>query len=195
MLLLCRMAHAGNQDTPAKRRRGAIFTGGFGMKRSVIIQSLALILPIFFAFPAHGQWCDPDVVTAGVDGSTITVFHDNAEWNCCAWIQFALVENGEMLDLYETEMGNFCWCTCCFDLIATIEDVAPGTYLVRTIDAEGGQVLGQVWVTVEGPGATKAALGGSQQSPCGGWPTAVPDDPGHGLEGIASWGLIKALYR
>lgn len=143
---------------------------------------------------ANAQWCDPDVVSAQVQGSTIIVFHDNAEWNCCAEIQFELVENGYMLDLYESEYFETepCVCMCCFDLITTIEDVEPGEWLVRCLDAVTQAVLGQVWVTVEGKGGAKTSLGGSWQSPCGGWTSAVPN-----LEddGVASWGLIKTLYR
>ena len=157
----------------------------------IFAASLLLCTPL----AANAQWCDPDEVIARAEGSTIIVNHNNAEWNCCVWIQFDLVENGYMLDLYETEMGELCYCICCFDLIATIEDVEPGNYLVRCLDAVTEEVLGEDWVTVEGGGGAKAALGGSWQSPCGGWASAVPDDPDLEDDGVASWGAIKALYR
>ena len=158
----------------------------------VIAAGLLLCTPL----AANAQWCDPDEVIAQAEGGTIIVNHNNAEWNCCSYTDFLLVENGYMLDLYETEvLAPGCWCTCCFDLIATIEDVEPGDYLVRCIDAVTLEVFGEDWVTVEGSGGTRASLGGSWQSPCGGWASAVPDDPDLEDDGVASWGAIKTLYR
>jgi len=165
------------------------------MKQSKLCLFVIGCLLLGFSFTASAQWCDPDVVTAWATGSTITVSHENAEFNCCMGIQFLLIPNDYMLDLYEVEFGMPCFCTCCFDLITTIVDVAPGTYLVRVFDAVTEEMYGQVWVTVEGADGARAGLGDTEQSPCGGWPSAVPDEQEGEEEELVSWGSIKALYR
>jgi len=153
-----------------------------------------------------------DTVRVEVVRNNIHVHHDQAEWNCCATIAFDLDARGDTLDLRESETFEVgpCHCLCCFDLVATITDVPPGDYLVRVLAAETGEVFGGVWVEVPEvrlgiarpsgtreitPGAPAgsiqecaAELGGTLQSPCGGWITDVE---------VASttWGRIKALYR
>jgi len=162
------------------------------MKRLLMTLSIAVSLLVFCAATASAQWCDADEVSAEVIGNDITVYHDNAAWNCCVQIQFDLVENGNVLDLYETEVGWPCFCICCFDLIAVINDVAPGDYLIRVLDAASGNVLGQTEVTVAGGDAAKAGLGETLMSPCGGWLSGIPDIT---PDEATSWGAIKTLYR
>ncbi len=137
--------------------------------------------------------CD-DAVRAKASGNTIVVYHDQAEWNCCAEIEFELTAAQDTFNLYEFETfgeGGPCVCICCFDLTTMITDVAPGDYLVRVLDGLSGGLFGEVWVTVEPGVSGVTALGGTSQSPCGGWTTAVEDPP------IAetNWGRVKALFR
>ena len=157
-----------------------------------------------------------DTVRAEVLANDINVYHDQAQWNCCATITFDLDAHADTFDLYESEAFEIgpCHCLCCFDLATTITDVAPGEYLVRVLAAESGELFGEVWVQVPEvwseaevmgpvpqarsaedvwPGAPgirecAAGLGGTLQSPCGGWTTSVKETP-------STWGQIKAIFR
>jgi hypothetical protein len=42
-------------------------------------------------------------VTAEVAGTTVMVYHLQAEWNCCATIVFDLVQAEDSLNVYERE--------------------------------------------------------------------------------------------
>ncbi len=153
-----------------------------------------------------------DSVGATVLRSNIHVYHDQAEWNCCATIAFYLDAHADTFDLYESdtyEVGP-CHCLCCFDLLTTITHVAPGEYLLRVLAAETGELYGQVWVEVPEirPGVARpsvrlrtqgvepagriqecaADLGGTLQSPCGGWGTDVE-------VAESTWGRIKTVFR
>jgi len=145
-----------------------------------------------------------DTVRAVVVSNSIHVYHDQAEWNCCATIKFDLDAHADTLDLYESETYSVgpCHCLCCFDLVTTITGAAPGEYLVRVLEAESGELFGAVWVQVpevtpggdaassvsSGVSACTAGLGGSLQSPCGGW-TADVTQP------TTTWGRVKAVFR
>jgi hypothetical protein len=134
-------------------------------------------------------------VTAQAMRDTIKVCHDDALLNCGAQVQFELAQVQDTFNLYENETchNDICfYCTCSFDLIAKIPNVAPGHYLVRLLTAWYGQIEGvcaEVWVDVEGSGQGNPGLVQTLQSPCGGWPVGID-------EGIVStWGRLKALYR
>jgi hypothetical protein len=124
----------------------------------------------------------------------IVVYHDQAEWNCCAEIEFELTAVQDTFNLYEFETFDEwgpCVCTCCFDLTTMITDVAPGDYLVRVYDGLSSELFGEAWVTVGAGVWGMTALGGTSQSPCGGWTTAVEDPPSPST----TWGRVKALFR
>jgi len=129
-----------------------------------------------------------DTVRAIAPENTIQVFHDQAERNCCATVAFDLVQAQDTLNLYESETFSVgpCHCNCCFDLSTSIENVEPGIYLVRVLDAVSGELFGEVSVTVEIGQFGQPALSPPSQSPCGGW--AI------GVEPTSTWGRIKALY-
>jgi len=169
--------------------------------------AVAMVLPVFAGEPP----CEDSVRATALRGS-IHVYHDQAEWNCCATIAFDLDARGDTFDLYESETFEVgpCDCLCCFDLVATITDVPPGDYLVRVLAAETGEVFGETWVEVPevrlgvarpvGPRGTPASsslggtqecaaeLGGALQSPCGGWTADVE-------VAESTWGRIKTLFR
>jgi len=128
-----------------------------------------------------------DSVRAQPSGSTILVYHDQAEWNCCATIEFSMVPAHDTLNVIETETFAVgpCHCNCCFDLSTSIVDLSPGTYLVRVLSSMG-EVFGEVSVTVEVGQFTDPVLGESSQSPCGGWAIGKVNE---------TWGYIKVLYR
>jgi len=152
-----------------------------------------LVVSSLLVFSIAAQGGEPpcsDTVRAQAIGNTIQVYHNQAQWNCCATIQFDLVPAQDTLNLLETETFSVgpCHCDCCFDLSTTIVDVTPGTYLVRVLDAQTGEVFGEVWVTVETGQLYPLGLGESSQSPCGGWAIGVVNQD-------STWGRIKALYR
>jgi hypothetical protein len=161
--------------------------------------------PVSVASPVFaGAWpCADDTVRAVVVTNAIHVYHDEAEWNCCATIEFDLAAHADTFDLYESETysGDPCFCSCCFDLLATITGAAPGDYLVRVLAAASGELFGEVWVNVPEvvPGGDAAAessalsacaagLGGTLQSPCGGWTVDVTQPQW-------SWGRVKTTFR
>jgi hypothetical protein len=160
------------------------------MRRETLVIFLIVASSMVLSVAAQGG--EPpcrDTVRAQAIGNTIQMYHDQAEWNCCASIQFNLVQVQDTFSLFETETFAVgpCHCDCCFDLSTTIVDVAPGTYLVRVLDAQTSAIFGEVWVTVEIGQWGQPGLGPPSQSPCGGW--AI------GVEPNSTWGRIKALYR
>ena len=154
--------------------------------------AIVLIFASLLVFSVVARGNEPpcrDSVRAEAIGNTIQVHHDQAQWNCCAKIQFEFAQAQDTLNLFEIETFAVgpCHCLCCFDLMTSITDVAPGTYLVRVLAAETGELFGEVWVTVEIGQWGGPVLGEPSQSPCGGWPIGVERD--------STWGRIKALYR
>lgn len=154
-----------------------------------ILLALASLLILSAAAQAGEPPCI-DSVSAQSSGNTILVYHDQAEWNCCATIQFDMVQTDDTLNVFETETfaTGPCHCDCCFDLSTNIMNVPPGTYLVRVLNAATDEVFGEVSVTIEVGQLGQPVLGESSQSPCGGWAIGETDV-------ISTWGYIKALYR
>jgi len=159
-----------------------------------------VFLPVLLVFASTAFFCGSaqagfapcqDTVRAEAVGNTINVYHDQAEWNCCAEIVFDLHAVQDTFDLLEFETFEVgpCWCICCFDLSASIVDVPLGEYLVRVINGHTGGVFAEVWVTVEIGPWDEPSLGETAQSPCGGWSVGV-EEPAS-----STWGRIKALYR
>jgi len=146
-----------------------------------------LALAVFLSVPAAlAQECEEIVLVEPGDGS-IGVSHVQALYNCCAWIEFDILQDGFEIDVHEWERFEFgpCYCMCCFDLFATVSGLASGEYEVT------------VWkhrfdVPTEALGPWIVAVSGSslpgietRYFPCA--QTDV-DEPG-------TWGVIKALYR
>ena len=85
---------------------------------------------------ANDPWfppCGDDEIELVVEGSTLYVFHRNATYNCCPdEIVISLAVEGNQLLLTEEEiLSNPCWCICCYNLEATVVNLAPGTYTVQ----------------------------------------------------------------
>ena len=80
------------------------------------------------------QWpCDEDQIELTVEGNTLQVVHRNATYNCCAnnIIVFSTLL-GDVLRLAEDEIVVFpCFCSCCYDVEATVVGLLPGTYTVE----------------------------------------------------------------
>ena len=80
------------------------------------------------------QWpCDEDEVELTLDGNTLHVVHRGATYNCCAAdIVVFSTSGGDVLRLTEEEiLISPCFCTCCYDVEATVVGFLPGTYTVE----------------------------------------------------------------
>jgi hypothetical protein len=99
--------------------------------------------------------CGDDEIELTVDGSTLHVVHRNATYNCCPddiVISLSVEEN--LLILNEEEiLTNPCWCICCYNVEATVVDLAPGTYTVEFcwFDYEASEVT-CYWEDIVVPG-------------------------------------------
>jgi hypothetical protein len=93
-------------------------------------------------------WCGEDEIEVAVEGTTLHVWHRNATYNCCPDdIVVSLSAQGSMLCLTEDEVLTIpCDCMCCYDVEATVVNLAPGPYTVQFcwVDHDiGGE---QCWV-------------------------------------------------
>ena len=79
--------------------------------------------------------CTEEAVEFTVDGTTLTVTHVDAAYNCCIEpneTTAVLTVEGQTLNLVENAtVANPCDCLCCTDVEATVTDLAPGTYTVN----------------------------------------------------------------
>ncbi|MFH1501551.1 MAG: hypothetical protein ABIG03_00755 [Candidatus Eisenbacteria bacterium] len=155
------------------------------MKTSVGVAVLVLL----FAATLSADVCE-EVVLFEVTEGAIEVIHDQAPYNCCAWIGFEAYQEGTSIEIVEWEHlgpSGGCDCDCCFDVSVVIGGLDPGEYSVSiTKRLEGGEsvVLGPWTVTVEG---TSDPVLIATYLPCA--PASV-DDPRE-----TSWGRIKSQYR
>ena len=76
---------------------------------------------------------DDDEIEFTVEGTTLQVLHSNATYNCCPDdIAVSLSVEGTILRLTEEEiLTDPCYCTCCYEVEATVVDLAPGEYTVE----------------------------------------------------------------
>ena len=132
--------------------------------------SLLAVVAISALGVAWADECPPDVVWAEVVGDQVTVHHEQAEFNCCPVLEHTIVQDGNLIDIYEVEVEALCFCVCCFDLMHALVDLPPGTYTVRVWGAYGcdPNPCGTTQFTVlEGQGFPSTF---SMASACGGWP-------------------------
>ncbi len=78
-----------------------------------------------------------------------TATHHNAVYNCCIdEISVELVQDGNTLKLYETEVApNPCFCVCPFDISAQVAGLADGLYTVEFYNNDGN-LAGSTSLTV-----------------------------------------------
>ena len=158
------------------------------MRRSALLIVLCAHLLVVGASRA-GDYppCDDQIVFEQPPG-TIQMHHYEAEYNCCAWIEFEIIQDGYAIVIHERERfeDGPCYCLCCFELAVRIAGLMPGVYEVGVWKHGGhcGDVFMGSWsVPVEGsapPGVETVCI------PCGETGAA---------ENHESWGMIKALYR
>lgn len=77
--------------------------------------------------------CGDDEIMFTVEGGILYVLHENAMYNCCPDdIIISLSVEGNVLLLTEEEiLTEPCYCLCCYNVEATVIDLAPGTYIVE----------------------------------------------------------------
>jgi hypothetical protein len=83
-----------------------------------------------------------------VDEFDINITHRNAMFNCCLdSIRSEFARNGDTLKLTEVEyLTGGCYCTCPYEISATIGVCEPGTYLIEIFTAEFNKVAKLVYI-------------------------------------------------
>jgi len=148
----------------------------------------ALAVALLGATPAMSQVCDEKIEIAPGPGE-IDVYHSQAEYNCCAWIDTEVLQLGAEIDIFEREQLEApCDCLCCFDIIVGVSGLSPGEYVLRiwkNSECIGGDdVLYGTWV-VDVEGLSDPSVR-TTYIPC--VETTAPAD-------VGTWSTIKALFR
>jgi hypothetical protein len=157
-----------------------------------LVSGLAVAIVLIFASQACAQWDCGEEVTISVGPGAISVYHSEARFNCCAWIDVDVVQEGFAIDIYERERYELepCSCLCCFDAHATVSGLAPGEYTLSIWkafeDLEGNWLLEEVGVWLV------AVEGVAEQYLLAGY---VPCLEAGAADDLVTWGTIKALYR
>jgi len=139
-----------------------------------------------------------------VDDNTVTVLHNDAEYNCCFYqMLYDITIEGNQLDVVETEDigGGGCYCTCPFDLSVAVDNLPEGqwTLVFHWLDWNGWQQV-ELPFTVEQsgqPGSPEVAA--VESSGCTNDTTAVPDQQTQQDDDQQNrshtWSTIKSLYN
>ncbi len=154
--------------------------------------ALVAAVAVLPASIASAQSCDEEVVFRALEG-TIDIYHHEALFNCCAWIDVEVTQSYE-IDVIEWEQfeNGPCYCLCCFDVMATIGGLEPGEYLVRVWKALNNfdgtwtfELAAEETVVVDGLSPAYVQTG---YIPC--VESAILEDPAE-----TTWGTIKGFYR
>jgi hypothetical protein len=88
-------------------------------------------------------------ISADVNGSTVTIWHRDAYYNCAAKFKFDLVLSGQSIEATEVILNpnEVAKCVCYFDLSFTLNNLAAGTYSVTIFDIDNKPV-GSVSFTI-----------------------------------------------
>jgi hypothetical protein len=165
---------------------------------------LALVLFCFLFVPVSqaDEWCtNMDVVYADVNGSSVTVKHDGASFNCGTdGVNYQVdidTETG-IIDIVETttlEVPALCY--CCFEFGVTIDDLANGDYTANYTwyDEEPDE-----WVTV--PIYFTIAVRDEPDTPVVGFLPFSGCLPGYELQSAPdpkpphdTWGRLKKMFE
>jgi hypothetical protein len=114
-------------------------------------------------------------VSAQVNGSSVTVSHADAIYNCAAKVQLSGTVTGSDIVVTETitnpNEGAYCMCT--YDLSIEIKGLAAGTYTAKVVDASG-KLVGTASATVA---SMSLQVINSLQSACKGTPMLAVAGP------------------
>ena len=81
------------------------------------------------------EWAKVEITVRGGD---IHV-EQNLSYVCCAELAIAAGQDGDVIKLIETNVGEVCRCMCRYPVTARLADLPPGTY---TVEVWGVQRLG-----------------------------------------------------
>lgn len=147
-----------------------------------------LLVLMLLAVPGFAQEFCFDSFQTSVSGSSLTVDHFEAVYNCCSIITVDETFLGNTLTLTEGELPPYCWCECCFTISTTIDDLPPGELIVNVVYFDLG--IWETWsstVIIPDIGQSGSGLlADLWKSDCG---VIAVEDP------IQSWGSVKTLYR
>lgn len=75
-----------------------------------------------------------------VDGTSLNIYHNDAFYNCCLgyYVDYSIWDNG--IIARERDNGEPCDCLCYFNLVSTLNNIAPGDYTVSFYGI-GGNLL------------------------------------------------------
>ena len=144
---------------------------------------------------AWAQYECTDEIYATVEGTTITIFHDGALYNCCPTdFVYDLTIEEQTIVVHEIEiLEEPCYCLCCIDLSVEIVNVPPGEYTAEFhwYDYEtDGWLMWPLEITVGGEATPpEPGIGDTFFSDCYTADVEDEEDPS------PSWGTIKARYR
>ena len=159
--------------------------------KSIIIALLVLFLLLVVAPAASAQYpCEDDIVYAYADADTIFVEHLNAERNCCSTLTVDMEVAESIVDFYEGETGEFCFCMCCFNVSYDASGFEAGHYTVRVWNFDGSELYGEVDVDVRVDGLVPT-VANIDRGECI-TPTDVEEGPAY--EDV-SWGRVRTGYR
>jgi hypothetical protein len=153
------------------------------------------------AVAAQELWCEnADEIYAEVIGSSVTVYHDAALYNCCPDpFAYTVICEDDTILIEEIEvLTEPCSCVCCHNLWMMLEDVAPGDYLLQFswYDYESFEYrMEEIELTVPDVGQSGLFVAGPVAVPGCIEASTIPE-AGEGPDSsIVSWGTIKQLYR
>ena len=99
---------------------------------------------------ARGTFCAEDVIVLTPSPGELHMMHRNAEYNCCPVdIIVTLTVDGNTIHLREEEvLEDPCFCMCCYDIEATVDNLAPGPYTVEVCWMDGGETCDEQVVVI-----------------------------------------------
>jgi hypothetical protein len=156
---------------------------------------IALLLPA----AASAQDDCIDAFEISVAPNTLTLAHLGSSYNCCAtsFTHEVSTEPG-IITITETEvLIDPCYCICCYDLVATVDGVPPGTISVHFTWYDYESAVWQLETfSVEVPGQPVTGppvLQESLTSGCGGF-TGVHEPEYWEIDAL-TWGGLKTRYH
>lgn len=159
-----------------------------------MMRLLTILTILAISAAASAQWClDADDIGVEVNGAQVTVRHDGAYYNCCPdpFAYEVTFADGVMTVTEDEVLSTPCFCLCCYDLWAVVDDVPPGAWslVFNWYDYEINAWVSET-LSFEVPDtgqSAAAALGDTYKSEC--LIDASADDP------ELAWGGVKTLYR
>ena len=94
-----------------------------------------LVIP----FAVCGQWDPYGILSAEVNGNSVTLKNDSVQRNCASYYAMEVIQlEGDTLAWYEVDLvGWIAYCMCNFDLSVTLDSLNPGNYFVKTYFTDG----------------------------------------------------------